>query len=185
MGELFSKANGVVWVEDSVDVGEGVEDVIVSGFPTPFLGWELTVIDDTSESGLVVISEMGEDVVEGGGGSTCGLLTTGLLADAFGVAKTVEVMTTVVGGMVITGGGGGGSTGKVGVGGVAGVVGLAGAIKVEVEGASCKGGNDCTVGDGVSGGGRARVATGCLCSCSSSSSESESPPLPCLFLVPW
>lgn len=105
------------------------------------------------------------DVVEGGGGSTCGLLTTGLLADGFGVATIVEVITTVVGGIVITGGGGGGRTGKVGVGGVAGVVGDGRATKdVEVEGASCRGGNDCRVGDGVSGGGGASVATGCLCS---------------------
>jgi hypothetical protein len=103
------------------------------------------------------------EVVEGGGDSTCGLLTTGALADGFGVAITVEVITTVVGGRVMTGGGGSGRTGKVGVGGVAGVVGLAGAIKVvDVEGASCGGGNVCAVGDGVSGSGRARVATGWL-----------------------
>lgn len=51
MGELFSKANGVVWVEVSVDVGEEVGDEVVSGLPTPFLGWELTETDDTSESG--------------------------------------------------------------------------------------------------------------------------------------
>lgn len=174
MGVLFSKANGVVWVEVSVDVDEEVGDDVVSGFPTPFLGWELTEMDDTSESGWVVISEIEEDVVVEGGGSICGLLTTGGLAEAFGVATTVEVITTVVGGIVITAGGGGGRTGKVGVGGVAGDVGLAVAITVvEVGGASCRGGG---------GGGRASVATGCLLWCSSSSS-SESESLPCLFLL--
>lgn len=182
MGVLFSKANGVVWLEVSVYVGDEVGDDVVSGFPTPFLGCELTEMDDTSESGLVVISEIEEDVVVGG--STCGLLTTGALADGFGVATIVEVITTVVGGIVITAGGGGGRTGKVGVGGDAGDVGDARAIEVvEVEGASCRGGNDCRVGEGVSGGGSASVATGCLLWCSSSSS-SESESLPCLFLVP-
>lgn len=80
-------------------------------------------------------------------------MTTGALADGFGVATMVEVITTVVGGIVITaGGGGGGRTGKVGVGGVAGVVGDGGAINVvDVEGTSSGGGNDCMVGDGVSG----------------------------------
>lgn len=92
------------------------------------------------------------DVVEGSGELTCGLLTTGALADGFGVATIVEVITTVVGGIVITAGGGGGRTGKVGVGGVAGDVGDGGAINaVDVGGTSSGGGNDCMVGDGVSG----------------------------------
>lgn len=34
-----------------MDVGDEVGDDVVSGFPTPFLGWELTEMDDTSEIG--------------------------------------------------------------------------------------------------------------------------------------